>query len=112
LSAIAKHRGTIQTRSPLKAEAPSNMSSQELAGIYLAGWLAAEKLRQGDREARFPQGSFPPHLPFAPEAPPPVLPSRPDAGRLPHSRKVSLQIADRRLPVAGRNATELLAQFP
>jgi hypothetical protein len=34
---------------------------------------AAEKLREGDRDARFPQGCFPPHLPFVREAPPPVL---------------------------------------
>jgi putative transposase len=27
---------------------------------------AAEKLRKGDREAAFPPGSFPPHLPFVP----------------------------------------------
>ena len=35
---------------------------------------AAEKLRQGDRDARFPQGSFPPRLPFVREVPPPLLP--------------------------------------
>jgi hypothetical protein len=35
---------------------------------------AAEKLRQGDCNARFPQGSFPPHLPFVREAPPPLPP--------------------------------------
>ncbi len=35
---------------------------------------AAEKLRQGDRTALFPVGSFPPHLPFVREAPPPGLP--------------------------------------
>jgi hypothetical protein len=35
---------------------------------------AAEKLRQGDRQASFPQGCFPPHLPFVREAPPPRLP--------------------------------------
>ena len=36
-------------------------------GWFLAAYrAAAEKLREGDRNAAFPPGSFPPHLPFVP----------------------------------------------
>jgi len=36
-------------------------------GWFLAAYrAAAEKLRDGDRNAAFPPGSFPPHLPFVP----------------------------------------------
>jgi hypothetical protein len=36
---------------------------------------AAEKLREGDRNARFPTGSFPPHLPFVRDLPLVLLPA-------------------------------------
>ena len=46
-------------------------------GLYVAhGWFvaafreAAEKLKDGDRHARFPTGSFPPQLPFVSDQPP------------------------------------------
>ena len=43
---------------------------KELRAAY--GWFlaafreAADKLKKGDRDAPFPHGSFPPHLPFVP----------------------------------------------
>jgi REP element-mobilizing transposase RayT len=40
----------------------------EAYAIFVAAFReAAERLRAGDREARFPAGSFPPRLPFVPE---------------------------------------------
>ena len=40
-------------------------SLREAYFLFLASFLeAAEKLRAGDRRARFPEGSFPPALPF------------------------------------------------
>jgi hypothetical protein len=39
----------------------------EAYGWFLAAYReAADKLRNGDRNAAFPPGSFPPHLPFVP----------------------------------------------
>jgi hypothetical protein len=40
----------------------------EAYAIFIAAFrAAAERLRAGDREARFPAGSFPSRLPFVPE---------------------------------------------
>jgi hypothetical protein len=40
---------------------------QEAYGWFVAAYReAADKLRKGDRNAAFPPGSFPPHLPFVP----------------------------------------------
>ena len=40
---------------------------REAYGWFVAAYReAAEKLRNGDRNAAFPPGSFPPHLPFVP----------------------------------------------
>jgi len=39
----------------------------EAYGWFVAAYReAVDKLRKGDRNAAFPPGSFPPHLPFAP----------------------------------------------
>ncbi len=39
----------------------------EAYGWFVAAYReAADKLRNGDRNAAFPPGSFPPHLPFVP----------------------------------------------
>jgi len=39
----------------------------EAYGWFVAAYReAADKLRKGDRNAAFPPGSFPPHLPFVP----------------------------------------------
>jgi hypothetical protein len=45
---------------------PSSAIVQASTGTYSSRALrsAAETLKQGDREARFPAGSFPPGLPF------------------------------------------------
>jgi hypothetical protein len=40
---------------------------REAYGWFVAAYReAADKLRKGDRNAAFPPGSFPPHLPFVP----------------------------------------------
>jgi len=52
----------------------SSQGAQELYEAY--GWFvaafreAADKLKAGDRTARFPVGSFSPHLPFVSDQPP------------------------------------------
>ena len=58
-------------RSPAPfAHAATRKIRKELRDAY--GWFvaayreAADKLRKGDRDAAFPPGSFPPHLPFVP----------------------------------------------
>ena len=43
----------------------------EAYGCFVAAFReAADKLKDGDRNARFPTGSFPPHLPFVSHQPP------------------------------------------
>jgi hypothetical protein len=75
------HRRPNQTR---KSPAPlfhafTKRARRELYEAY--AWFvaafreAAEKLREGDRNARFPAGSFPPHLPFVRDLPLVLLPA-------------------------------------
>jgi hypothetical protein len=81
--AIRRQNPTTQPNQIKKSPAPrfhafTKRTRKELYQAYswfVAGFReAAEKLRQGDRNAQFPQGCFPPHLPFVREAPPPLLP--------------------------------------
>lgn len=82
-AAIRRQNPTTQPNRIKKSPAPrfhafTKRVRRELYQAY--SWFAAafreaaEKLRRGDRHARFPQGCFPPSLPFVREAPPPGLP--------------------------------------
>ena len=64
-----QHRPTKLARSPAPlvhaATKAARKAFYEMYSWFVAAFRsAAEKLKQGDREARFPVGSFPPGLPF------------------------------------------------
>jgi hypothetical protein len=62
-----QHRPAKLARSPaplVHAATKAARKAEMYAWFVAAFRSAAEKLKQGDREARFPAGSFPPGLPF------------------------------------------------
>jgi hypothetical protein len=64
-----QHRPTKLARSPAPlvhaATKAARIAFYKMYAWFVAAFRsAAEKLKQGDREARFPIGSFPPGLPF------------------------------------------------
>ena len=79
VKAILRQKPTDQPVKTKASPAPlfhafSRKVRKELYEAY--GWFvaafreAADKLKDGDRTARFPTGSFPPHLPFVSDQPP------------------------------------------
>ncbi|HEX7180606.1 MAG TPA: hypothetical protein VF756_02100 [Thermoanaerobaculia bacterium] len=76
--AICRQDPKSQPRNTKKSPAPAfhaftrraRKELWEMYGKFVAAFReAAEKLRSGDRNARFPSGSFPPHLPFVRDLP-------------------------------------------
>jgi hypothetical protein len=82
--AILRQKPTDQPVKTKRSPAPlfhafSRKVRKELYAAY--GWFAAafreaaERLNEGDRMARFPIGSFPPHLPFVRDLPATLVPA-------------------------------------